>query len=670
MENLGILFELPRSLRRLFCCGLFFVSFQALATEDQSLEAPSIDQHVPCADRNPRRNVYFGDLHVHTGLSLDASTQGTKTRPAEAYRFAKGERIGLQPFDEAGKPLRSAQLSAPLDFSAVTDHAELIGEWNICNSPDLRGYDSLVCRVYRRWPRVAFFYMNWKASTAKRHDFCGPDGSICLDAAREPWKEIREAANAASDPSSACSFTGLIGYEWTGTIGAPGNNFHRNVIFRNSHVPELPISYIDSPVLTDFWARLKRECPESGTGCDAIVIPHNSNLSAGLMFRTVQEDGSPITREEANARTEFETLVEIMQHKGESECAIGLDTTDELCNFEKLTMNNFSGRFLRFEAQPPVAHQFIRNVLKEGLQLEQTLGVNPFRFGIIASTDTHLGTPGLVAESAKYPGHGGAGNPNAGKLVPGFPDALDFNPGGLAALWAEENTRDALFRAMKRKEAYGTSGPRIRLRFFGGWDYPKKMCESDTFVETGYAQGVPMGGDLPLPPKTRTSSDSSTKGPTFAFSALRDPGDSGAPGTPLQRVQIIKGWVDGDSLNERVFEVAGDPANGASVDLDTCEPSGAGFDSLCGVWTDPTFDPTQHAFYYARVVENPTCRWSQKLCVSVGVHCDDPSSMKPGFEACCSEEHTPVIQERAWSSPIWFRPAEPKVASSPHRTDR
>ncbi len=613
-----------------------------------TISAPTSNASHACSGYNKLRNPFFGDLHVHTVFSLDASTQGTRNRPADAYRFARGERLGLQPYDAADNPLRSAQLARPLDFAAVTDHAELLGEWNICNTPGLDGHDSFICKIYRRWPRAAFFYMNSQAAQGNRHDFCGPQGKNCLEAAKLPWNEIREAADAASDTSPDCSFTAFQAYEWTGATGA-GNNFHRNVIYKNSITPELPLSFLDEPRVQRLWETLLSKCRNAGTGCDVLVIPHNSNLSDGTMFRTTQEDGSPIDRSEVTARAEMEPLVEILQHKGDSECAVGLGTQDELCNFEKLPYSNFTGKYVPYKAEPPSSRQFIRNILKEGLRIEAEMGVNPFKFGVLASTDTHIGTPGLVAEDRAFPGHGGAGNPSATELPKGLPDTLEFNPGGLAVVWAEENTRDSLFAALKRRETYGTSGPRITLRFFGGWDYPADACSQPDLASLGYRQGVPMGGDL-------TSASSQAQAPTFLLSALRDPGGTGVNGMPLQRIQIIKGWQDGDTLKEEVFEVGGNPSNGAHVDLDTCEPQGEGYDSLCSTWSDPNFDPSQSAFYYARVVENPTCRWSQQVCVANRVRCDDPSNIKKGFEFCCSSTQAKTIQERAWSSPIWFRP--------------
>lgn len=642
----------------------------ATAGAEAAASAVGADREAPpggatkghCDEHDPLRNAWFGDLHVHTIFSLDASTQDTRTRPADAYRFAKGERIGIQPFRSDGTAMRHVQLSRPLDFVAVTDHAELLGEWNTCNSPELPGYDSWVCILYRNWPRAAFLYMNYQASKARRHDFCGEGGRICLEAAREPWREIQQAAEEHQDHTRACRFTTFPAYEWTGGIGSTGNNFHRNVIFRNEHVPELPISFIDAPVLEDFRKRLGSECRNAGTGCDVVVIPHNSNLSSGLMFQTTRSDGSPLTKADAEDRASYETLVEIMQHKGDSECHPAYSTEDELCGFEKLATKNFGVRFLPAlggDDAGPVARQFVRRVLLEGMELDRRLGANPFHYGIIASTDTHLGTPGLVDESADYPGHGGAGTPVGDELPKGLPDAYDFNPGGLAVLWAEENSRDSLFDAMLRREAYGTSGPRIVVRFFGGWDLPADLCESGELVRTGYARGVPMGGTL------ESAGAGAGRGPAFVVSALRDPGTPGAPGTPLQRVQIVKGWLDGEDLREQVIEVAGDPDNGAGVDPLTCETHGSGFDDLCGVWRDPDFGASQHAFYYARVVENPTCRWSQKLCRVRGVRCDQPDTIGEGLEGCCAEDHRPVIQERAWTSPIWYRPAEASPAAEP-----
>lgn len=603
-----------------------------------------------CARYDPLRAPYFGDIHVHTALSLDASTQGTRALPADAYRFARGEPLGVQPYDAEGRPTRTLRLDRPLDFAAVTDHAELFGELTICHSPDLPGYDSLPCLIQRRFPRLAFFIANSQATNSPaphRFSFCGPDGARCREAARTPWRVIREAAAAYQDETDACRFTTFVAYEWTGAPGS--NNLHRNVIFRNATVPELPISYVEEPRLDRFLARLRRDCPETLPGCDALTIPHNSNLSNGLMFQTVEADGRPLTRETAALRREWEPLVEIMQHKGQSECRLGPETNDELCGYELLPYQNFQAHYLPWTATPAPESSFVRWALKTGLAERQRLGVNPFQYGFIAGTDTHVGAAGGVRPDT-FLGHGGAGAPPDAPGA-GLPDDIELNPGGLAVLWAEENSREALFAAMRRRETYGTSGPRITLRFFGGWGYPGDLCGRPDFVARGYATGVPMGGELPPSPVRPPGA------PTFALWALRDP--AGEPRAPLQRVQIVKGWIAGGTTHEQVFEVAGRDT-GASADPATCATRGDGFDELCTVWRDPAFDAAQPAFYYARVLQNPTCRWSAYACNARGVRCADPTSVPPALAPCCDPTYPKVIQERAWSSPIWYAPAEPR----------
>jgi hypothetical protein len=487
------------------------------------------EEREPCSHYAPERQAFFGDTHVHTTFSLDANAQDTRNTPRAAYRFAKGEALGLQPYAADGSPRRVAKLLRPLDFTAVTDHAEALGETRICASQDLPGSDSDICWAYRTWAPLARTILLARLLIAReRFAFCGEGGTHCLDAAGTVWREIQAAAEEAYDRSAACTFTSFVGYEWTASVGR-GLNLHRNVLFRNQRVPPMPASWVETSSAADLWARLQRDCVEGVPGCDALTIPHNSNLSGpGLMFRSARLTGGadaqqPVDREEAELRQRWEPLVEIMQHKGDSECMLGGDTTDEACGFEKLPYADFSGvgQPRPPRGVPPLDRRtMVREALKQGLLTEQTLGVNPLKYGIVASTDTHLGTPGLTREDQPA-GHGGAGRGASQGLPPGLPDEVEFNPGGLAVLWAEENSRDALFAAMQRREAYGTSGTRPLVRFFGGWSYPENLCESADLVARVYAGGVPMGGDLPRASPCRRSPTRECRGcrgPRFSAS--------------------------------------------------------------------------------------------------------------------------------------------------------
>ena len=632
------------------------------------------EEREPCEQYNPLRSAHFGDMHVHTAWSFDASSQDTRNTPNDAYKFAKGGLMGIQPYDENNQPLRHIQIDRPLDFTAVTDHAEFLGEIKMCMTAGSKGYWHPVCLAHRYFPNLTFGTLAAYGMVGKkRWGFCGEDYTDCMSNAADRWGDVQAAAEEAYDRSSSCKFTSFIGYEWTGTIGA-GQNLHHNVIFRNHQVPDEALSWIETPSQTHLWDYFENECQANKPGCDAISIPHNSNLSGGIMFETARLENEivpidPVTKEEAERRAHWNPLFEVMQHKGSSECDNRTPTwaADEYCNFEKLGYDSFGGKntgiaadgkmdwlqiFLDdaelVETRLPEESNFLRYALKKGLKQEAEIGANAFKYGLISSTDTHIAAPGLVMEK-NHPGHGGAGISSRDGIRTGLPDEIEYNPGGLAVLYSEENTRDSLFAAMRRREAYATTGTRVAVRFFGGWDYTEDLCSSPNMVEQGYSRGVPMGGQL------NNVSRSGNEAPVFIVSAQSDAGTPEYPGNPLQRIQLIKGWYVNGKLKEKVMTVAGGD-NNASVDINTCQTSGEGHQQLCSIWRDPEFDEANHAFYYTRVLENPSCRWSQMICAKSGVQCDDPSSIPEELKACCSKEHKPIIQERAWSSPIWFTP--------------
>ncbi len=620
----------------------------ALAATAADRPYPVTEEREACRAYDPLRRPLFGDTHVHTAYSHDASTQDTRATPRDAYRFAKGEALGIQPFDADGNSGRTVRLHRPLDWTALSDHSEMLGEVRICADPEHPEYDSDVCWNKRNAPLALLGFLA-RPQAGERHKMCGEGAEICFAAARSAWRDIQAAAEAAYDRTEACTFTSLIGYEWTSSVGG---NLHRNVLFRNHLVPPYAQSSHETKSAFRLFELLEEECVEGLPGCDAVVIPHNSNLSTdAYMFKTsrltkIDEGDGAFDAEEARLRNRFERVVEIMQHKGDSECLLGGDTTDEACGFEKLPYDNMAGAIGQAKI-PPKRGAMVREGLKKGLLLEAEIGTNPLKYGIIASTDTHLGTPGLVAEDG-HVGHGGASRVASPDVPEGLPDHLEFSPGGLAVVWAEENTRDSIFEALSRRETYGTSGTRPEVRFFGGWEYPDDACETGNLASVGYMLGVPMGADLPERAKGAGA-------PTFLVSALQDAGTKKRPGTPLQRIQIVKGWTEDGKAREKVYDVAGGP-NDASVDVTTCRPRGAGARGLCQQWQDPDFDPDERAFYYVRVLENPTCRWHQHLCVQAKVDCSDPSTIGRGYEGCCTDAVPKTQQERAWTSPIWYAP--------------
>jgi hypothetical protein len=619
----------------------------------------------PCAHRSALRNAYFGDLHVHTALSMDASMRGALATPDDAYRFARGEPLELAPAS-AGGPRRMAQLERPLDFAAVTDHAEWLGEVSLCTRWDSPLYDSRPCRVFRGEADPAAAGLRGMAARmseigGRPEAVCGPDAVRCRSELASVWQETVAAAQRWYDTSSACRFTTFAAWEYSASPQA--SKVHRNVILRSEIVPELPISWLDEPSAEGLWRKLRERCNDTASGCEALAIPHNPNLSNGRTFALPYRD-APLDeqRERAALRAQLEPLVEMMQTKGESECRRGMfdvvGDPDELCDFEKVRglgdaapadcrEGTGAGALLGRGCESRL--DFARYALIEGLREEARIGINPFRFGLIGSTDTHNGTPGDVAERS-YQGANATGDGSLAARLAGNPGGTQVrsalrNPGGLMGVWAEENSRDALFDAMKRRETFATSGPRIAARFFGGWSYDAGLCERSDLVEQGYASGVPMGGVLGPRPQGGAA-------PVFVVSALRHPGTASAPGGLLQRIQIIKGWAGDDGrFRQRVYDVAGDARNGADIDHGRCEPRGRGAEALCAVWRDAEFDAGRAAVYYARIVENPSCRWNAIQCAAL------PAQQRP---AGCSDPTIPkVIQERAWTSPIWYAPTGP-----------
>ena len=615
--------------------------------------AVQLRQKPRCTSYKPERQVFYGDLHVHTSYSFDARILETENDPYDAYRFARGEALDLTPLDAGGQGTQRAQLERPLDFVALTDHSEFLGEVHVCFDPQSAGYGSPTCEAYRLRQQSDFVRWGYQLTMdvpRRFTDVCGDNELGCRDHEAAAWLRVQQAADQANDWTTACGFTSFVGYEYTAVPMI--SNLHRNVIFRNEAVPRRPVTYFDTQSPHEMWRLLEADCLQAGTGCDVLAIPHNSNLANGRMFQPVYPDAEALGSEQeaARRRVAMEPLVEIFQHKGDSEC-MGDFAVDEQCSFEKvrpLLDDHDCGDDIGSGGMTGLGcisrNDFVRGALRTGLAEDHRLGVNPFQLGIIASTDTHNATPGMVEETT-FLGH--AGNVEdlpQKRLQSGFFPASPIvnNPGGLAAVWAEENSRDAIFEALRRRETFGTSGPRMSIRFFGGWDFGDAMCGRADFAQRGYEQGVPMGAVLTERPQQATA-------PVFAMLAFRDAGTERQPGTRLERLQVIKGWLDAQgATQERVYDVA--VAAGAGIDLATCQPMGrGGVDSFCQQWQDPDFDPAQHAFYYVRVLENPTCRWSQLQCNAY------EGDIKP--EACTADFAAPVSQqERAWTSPVWYRP--------------
>jgi hypothetical protein len=596
---------------------LVWLALPAIAQDDFAAREAAVPE-------NPLKNAYFGETHVHTSFSLDAYIGGARLTPFDAYRFAKGEVVSLNNVFH--------QIGRPLDFAAVSDHAEFLGEMLSTQDPDAPGhYQAALAELrglkdigqQRQW--FVTYVQNNMRSGAPEHPpfYAGPETTVTA------WKDVIVAAAEANyDPGT---FTTFIAFEWTAAPNA--GNMHRNVFFRDAVVPDLPLSALDTADEEKLWAWMAEQ---EARGSTLLAIPHNSNGSKGMMFEPVDNAGNPLTREYAETRAKWEPLIEMMQIKGNSEVVASLWPADEFAGFENAeSLATYSDRTY-------TPQNFVRWAVTKGLDYEAKLGVNPWKLGFVGGTDNHNGAPSDVNE-ATYNGSPGVADGTVEERrtgeIDGWIKGPEANPGSITGVWAPRNTRGAIFDAMRARETFVTSGPRIRPRFFGG----AALAETDDpvrMVMDGYANGVPMGGTL----------HALDGPPSFNVHAMKDP-----DGANLDRIQIVKGWVDAaGEPQERIVDVAwsGDRAPGAdgrlpdvgsTVDLATATyTNGIGATELSGHWTDDAFDPATYAVYYVRVIEIPTPRWTTYDAVRNGL------PLLEGVPA--------TIQERAWTSPIWYAP--------------
>lgn len=602
---------------------------------------PARRPYSPNAGRTFPARPFFGDTHLHTSFSFDAGAFGARLGPVEAYRFAKGEQI----IASSGQP---AKLARPLDFLVVADHSDNMGFF-----PDLlAGKPNIVADPQgRRWfdminggkgadaaLEIIVAFSQGKLNKAMVY---APDSN----AYRSAWAETVKAAEQANDPGR---FTAFIGYEWTSNTG--GNNLHRNVIFRDNGekasrvVPFTTMKPMGSDNPRDLWTWMGDY--EAKTGGQVLAIAHNGNLSNGRMFPIVEQGtGRQIDRAYAETRMKWERLYEVTQIKGDGETHPFLSPNDEFANFERWDKGNLD----LSEPKTPdmLQHEYARSGLQLGLKIEAETGVNPYKFGLVGSTDSHTGL--TAVEEDNYFGKTSAMEPNADRssriFTKGKAGSIfewETSASGYAAVWATDNTREALFDAMERRETYATTGPRMLVRFFASYDFEAGDAVTRSPAVVGYAKGVPMGGDLGPAP--------AGKAPTFLVAALKDP-----LGANLDRFQIVKGWVDakGD-LRETVYDVAWSdsrkpgadgklPPVGNTVDVANANWTNTiGSPELIAVWKDPDFEPKLRAFYYGRVIEIPTPRWTAYDAKYYGIKLgpDVPTS----------------LQERAYTSPIWYTP--------------
>ncbi len=581
---------------------------------------------------NPQRNVYFGAVHVHTGYSFDAFTNGTVSRPGDAYDWARGKPI------QGNKAGLMLKIETPLDFYAVSDHAEMMGVFPRMTDPDSPlSKLPIAARVTSKDQNEAMqaFAELLRNLSEGKLDPALTDPAI----SRSVWSEIVKTADAHYEPGR---FTTFPAFEWTSNPSK--RNLHRVIVFRDStKVPELAYSALDSDRPEELWRWMDGQ---RQAGATLLAIPHNANASDGLMFALRDSDGKPLDEAGIRTRSSNEPLYELTQIKGTSETHPELSPNDEFARFELWDYT------LSADSERPTQRKgsYARPALLDGLGLAREGKGNPFQFGFIGDTDTHNAAASNEEDnySGKFaietdPRHRMDGFP--GQPAAQVQQVREFSSGGLAGVWAEENTREAIYDAMLRKETFGTSGPHIRVRFFGGWDFTAADGQGPDRVAAGYARGVPMGGRLGAAPNGGR--------PSFLVWALKDPRSGN-----LDRIQVVKGWVDGaGGQHEAIYDVAWSddrkpdpetgklPPVGNSVDVAKATYANTiGDAELTAVWSDADFDPAQHAFYYVRVLEIPTPRWSTRDAAALGIE------IPGGLPA--------TIQERAWSSPIWYAPVK------------
>ena len=576
---------------------------------------------------NPLNNVYFGDLHIHTNISSDAYLFGNRLDMDTAYRFAKGE---------TGATLRTGEyveISRPLDFAALTDHAETFGRRQACESPGASDVARAACDQLEVPSLIGFMQLRQRAQQrppVRPMAVFNDNPKLERSYAAETWQQVQIAANRHYEPGR---FTTFAAYEYSPAMPDRGKN-HRNIVFRGNDVPKYAVSSFDAISEIELWRQLEATCTAD---CQFLTIPHNMNKTWGLAFAGETIDGVAYAEEDWKLRERNEPLVEMFQIKGSSECSMMFGAGDEECGFEQFLPPCAKGQ----ETSCLPTTSMARDGLRIGLELEDEIGVNPLEFGMVGSTDTHNSNPGDTEEWDYRGATSFASSPAARRMSPDNVTGIrNNNPGGLAAVWAPENTREALFDAMKRKEVYATSGTRIVLRMFAGFELPADIAETADLT-AAYEHGTPMGGRL------NAISAGGNAVSLFVW-ATQDPISA-----PLARIQIVKGWIENGESHEAVYDVAcGGSAlnpttakcapNGATVDLSDCSwDTTVGASDLKATWTDPDFDSAEDAFYYARVVQNPTCRWTTYDSLRLGL-------------APLADSHT-TVSEMAWGSPVWVK---------------